>query len=78
MFGCQAGTSVYSSVLTGGCCMMLWLLVQPPALCLVKCMGNPWVLLDVPGPVPAKQVQVFAWVHMGGPWAGPDPYPQLQ
>jgi hypothetical protein len=34
--------------------------------------GNPWVLLDVP--VPTQQVQVFAGVHIDGPWVYPDPY----
>jgi hypothetical protein len=43
---------------------------------IVKCTGNPRVLLDVPGPVPTWWVWVFTWVHMGGPWGYPDPYPQ--
>jgi len=42
---------------------------------LVKCTGNPWVLLEVPVPVPAWGVQVFAGVHIVRPWGYPDLYP---
>jgi hypothetical protein len=56
---------------------MDWPRSYPAISLVVKCTGNPQVLLDVPGPVPAERVRVFAQVHTGEPWVYPDPYLQV-